>query len=127
MQLEAEVEVQPVEIARGMAFEQLLVGIAPGLVHQPSAPHRRTLRNLARPAGNVGVFVDLQEGARLIVDRACNKRGEPREIGHIGNGIFVARQKAALRQPLVGDVENPLGLHCIAVDRIFVFLGRIGI
>jgi hypothetical protein len=115
------------EIGSRVAFLELGVLLAPHLVDDPPALDRRARRDCVDPARDVLVIVDAQEGLGLVVDRAEYEGREPREVGDVGEGVFLARQEPAVRKPLVGDIEDALGLHRIAIDRIFDLLGRIGV
>ena len=73
----------------------------------------------------MGVLLHGQEfGGSIAV---AQERAEPGESGHVGDRIVAARQIFMARQMGVEDVEQPLGLHRIAVDRIFHLERGIGV
>ena len=64
---------------------------------------------------NSGTIAELKEVFQSVYD--------DKDI----NGVIITGQIAGFGQLLVGDIENPLGFHGVAIDRIFVFFRRVGV
>src|SRR4051794_2655180 len=108
-----------------MALVELLGRIARKLVDDSAALDRRTLVDRSGPTQHMFVLVGRQELVRALVIAAERKPAVPRPDGDIGDGIVRPRDIFAVRETAVEHVELTLGLHRIAVDRIFELLGRI--
>mmetsp|Transcript_1028 Transcript_1028/g.2629 ORF Transcript_1028/g.2629 Transcript_1028/m.2629 type:complete len:265 (-) Transcript_1028:326-1120(-) len=74
----------------------------------------------------MGVLVHRQE-LPGTVEHALDQRAIPGPGGHVGNRVVLAGQIAALGQQAVQHVELALDLHRIAVDRVGLLGGRVGI
>lgn len=65
----------------------------------------------------------LEELAAVAIDVVVDEPAIPGPGGHVGDGIFLARQVAIVRQVTVEHVELALGLHG---ERSMAYLMRNG-
>ena len=115
-----------VEVSAAVAFEQLFIRIAPGLVHKPSPFGSRSLRHRLGPALNMLVAVHVQKLSGFV-KQAFRQPPVPGPGCDISNCVVTARKLGLFPQTLVQQVEVPFYLHGEPVNGIFHFAGRVGV
>src|SRR5690606_16715931 len=95
-------------------------------VDQPPADRARARVDRLHPASDVLVLVEREELVRAVVGPVVEV-AEPGVGGDVGDRVVAAGEELGLAELNVGHREQPLGLHRVAVDRILVALGRVGV
>mmetsp|Transcript_182438 Transcript_182438/g.578160 ORF Transcript_182438/g.578160 Transcript_182438/m.578160 type:complete len:303 (+) Transcript_182438:257-1165(+) len=101
-----------------MPIVQLLRLLAEGTVHHSPAHNGRALRDLLRPSDHMLVLLHLQELGGPV-ELAEHKPADPWPDGHVRDGVLLsAHVRAPGSELFVQHVDEPLGLHGVAVNAI---------